>query len=166
MKILNKALLAMFSLVVFFLFISLSNAASLKDFDGNDKVINDFTGNGKWTVVVLWASWCKVSNKVIHEYVDFDMIKTDYNTNIIGISMDGLNKKNEALNFISKHNIEFVNLIGEYQEIASMYSNLTGTEWAGTPAFLVYSSSGELLVGQQGGVPAKLIQEFISGHTK
>ena len=110
---------------------------------------------------MIWASYCRISNKVVHEYVDFDTLGSDYNTTVMGISMDGIDKKEDALSFIKKHDIEFTNLIGDYDAVADLYSRLTGSEWKGTPAFLVYSPTGQLVVADQGGVPAKVIMEFI-----
>lgn len=161
MSISKKLILRSLSVLVLYLYLITTHAAVLADFDGNNKSLDDYTGNNKWTVVVLWASWCKISNKVIHEYVDFDTVSNDYNTAIMGISMDGIDKKAEALSFIKKHDIEFTNLIGEYDDVADMFSRLTGSKWEGTPAFLVFSPTGELAVADQGGVPAKAIMEFI-----
>lgn len=161
MSITRKFILKSLSVVALFLYLSTSQAAGLTDFEGNTKTLDDYTGKNKWTVVMVWVSWCKVSNKVVHEYVDFDTLSGDYNTTVMGISMDGMDKKADALTFIDKHSVEFPNLIGVYDDVADLFSRLTGAEWKGTPAFLVYSPAGELVLAEQGGVPAKAIMEFI-----
>ena len=81
-----------FLIILFHALLPLSHA-QLYDFDGNNQKIENYTQNKKWTVVVLWASWCKMSNKIIHEYVDFYTLRTDYNADVLGISMDGIKDK-------------------------------------------------------------------------
>jgi peroxiredoxin len=166
MNISKTFILKGLSVVALFLYLSTSQAAGLTDFDGNAKTLDDYTGKNKWTVVMVWVSWCKVSNKVVHEYVDFDTLSDDYNATVMGISMDGMDKKADALGFIEKHEIEFPNLIDDYDDVADLFNRLTGTEWKGTPAFLVYSPTGKLVLAEQGGVPAKAIMEFIQQQNK
>ena len=62
--------------------------------------------------------------------------------------------------------MEFKNLIGEYDNISALFTNISGAAWRGTPAFLVYSPSGELRAAEQGGVPAKIIEQFIKQQSE
>jgi len=113
---------------------------------------------------MLWHSKCRISNAVVHEYVDFHTIYSDKNASVSGISLDGYEKKTDAIGFIEKYDIEFPNLIGDYNEIANMVESLTGTPWGGTPTFMIYSTTGELRLVQSGGVPAKVIENYIAKH--
>jgi peroxiredoxin len=141
-----------------------SSWAELKDLDGATHKLADFTGKGKWTVVMLWASDCRVCNAEIAQYIQFNNSHKDKDASILGISLDGQSRLDAARGFIKRHAVTFPSLIGEPEQVAELYQNLTGNEWLGTPSFLVYSPSGELLAAQAGAVPVDLIEQFIQAN--
>lgn len=136
-------------------------ATVLQDFSGQPKTIGEYTGQGKWTVVMIWASDCHICNKEASAYVDFHFAHSDDDARVLGISIDGQAKKAEAEKFIERHGIAFPNLIGEPQDVAQLYHELTGATFIGTPAFLFYTPEGKLVAQQAGAVPTELIEEFI-----
>ena len=139
-----------------------SSAGFLRDFDGTYHALNEYTGKGKWLIVMIWASDCSVCNKEAHQYVEFHTKHQLRDATVLGISLDGYQNKANAQEFIKKHSVNFPNLIDDPESIASMYNQLTGGTWYGTPTFLIYNPEGKLMVQQVGAVPAKLIEEFIA----
>lgn len=137
----------------------------LYEMNGKPSSIEKFTGNGKWLVVMFWSSDCHICNKEAHQYVDFHFAHSDDNATVLGVSLDGVKNKVLAEDFIQKHKVNFPNLIGEPEAIADMFTQLTGVLWAGTPTFLIYTPSGELVVQQIGAVPTELIENFINQQT-
>lgn len=148
-------------LVSWLLLMPVVQAAGLQDFKGNPQAISDYSGKGKWLVVMIWASDCHVCNHEAHAYVDFHFVHSDEDAQVLGISIDGQARKAEAENFIQRHKLNFPNLIGEPAVVARLFSDLTGAYFAGTPAFLFYDPSGELRAQQLGAVPTELIEDFI-----
>ena len=137
------------------------HAAELADFDGKPRSISDYSGKGKWLIVMIWASDCHVCNQEAHAYVDFHFAHSDEDAQVLGITIDGQAKKAEAQKFIERHKINFPNLIGEPAAVADLFSQLTGAYFAGTPAFLFYDPKGELRAQELGAVPTELIEDFI-----
>ena len=153
---------------IFMLFAMLSpalavdiNAGLLKGFDGSIHSLNEYTGKGKWTVVMLWASDCHACNAEAKQYVKFHKAHKDKNATILGVSLDGAMKKAEANAFIERHGVTFPNLIDEPGKIENLYASLSGQRWIGTPSFLIYSPAGELRAAQVGAVPTNIIESFI-----
>ena len=147
------------------MFFITSNAFALqflKDFQGNIKSLEDYTGNGKWTVVMMWAHDCHVCNLEAANYVAFHKKHKDKDAQMVGISMDGPSMKQEAKEFISRHELNFDNLYGQPDAIATSFQQLTGVQWFGTPTFLVFSPKGELVAQQVGAVPTDIIEDFIA----
>jgi len=138
----------------------------LQDFDGNPKKLADYTSKGKWLVVMIWANDCHVCNQEAHEYVAFHDKHHATDAEVLGISLDGERFKKEAKNFVAKHKLSFPNIIGEPEEVAGIYEDLTGADWFGTPTFLIYNPVGELRAQQVGAVPVNLIEEFIKKESK
>jgi peroxiredoxin len=148
-----------------FMFSSLAWSA-LQDFNGKPGKLEDYTGKGKWTVVMFWASDCHVCNAEAQQYVKYHEANKKEKVVILGVTLDGQDKKAEAEAFVKRNAVTFDNLIGEPEEIASLFESLTGGTWVGTPTFLIYNPAGELKAAQPGAVPTSLIDEFIVQQSK
>lgn len=138
-----------------------AQAASLQDLQGNPHALDEYTGKGKWTVVMLWASDCHVCNMEAEQYIQFHETHKNNDAEVLGISLDGQQRLDEARAFMQRHDVTFPSLIGEPRAVAQMFSRMTGSPWRGTPTFMVFNPQGELLAAQPGAVPTHLIEEFI-----
>ena len=135
--------------------------AELQHMNGNPATLQDNVGKGKWTLVMLWASDCHICNREASEYVDFHFVHSDDDATMLGITMDGQAKKAEAEKFISKHKVNFPNLIGEPADIDKLYYELTGAHFVGTPSFLLFDPKGEIQAMQVGPLPTDIVENFI-----
>lgn len=138
------------------------NSGILKGFDGSFHTLDEYTGKGQWTIVMLWASYCPACNAEAKQYEKFHTAHKDRDARMLGVSLDGMGDKDDAEKFIERHKITFPNLIEEPMKVAKLYENLTGKEWLGTPSFLVFSPDGELRAAQVGAVPTQVIESFIA----
>jgi len=155
----------LFGLLVFCLLALPVHAGPYRDFNGQGKAISDFAGDGKWRVVMIWASDCHVCNQEAHSYIDFHEQHKDKDARMLGISLDGKAKMDDARAFIKRHKVSFPNLIGEPEDVVTDYMKLTGAEWVGTPTFLIYTPQGELVAKQEGAAPVSLIENFINSRS-
>ncbi|NNG14166.1 MAG: TlpA family protein disulfide reductase [Gammaproteobacteria bacterium] len=144
---------------------AVAQASILTDFSGSPRNINDYTGNGKWLVVMFWASDCHICGIEAPEYIAFHNKNKDGNAHVLGITTDGLANKEAAQGFVDEHKLNFPNLIGTGEDIAGMYYELTGEFWVGTPTFFVYDPSGKLRAAQAGAVPAEILESFIAENS-
>ena len=140
---------------------SMVMADPLQDFTGKSQDIKDYAGQGKWLIVMIWASDCHVCNVEAKQYIQFHEQHKNKNARILGISIDGQTKKVDAEAFIKRHHVTFPNLIGEPLAVAQWFVDLTGADWVGTPTFLIYNPKGELVIQQVGAVPVNMIEDFI-----
>jgi peroxiredoxin len=157
-----------FAAALFFLILSQAVQAEIsgfQDFKGQPQVLKNYIGKGKWLVVMIWASDCHICNREAHEYVDFHLVHADTDATVLGISLDGESRKTEAEKFIKRHSVDFPNLIAEPEYVTSMYKELTGQGFSGTPTFLIFSPDGELKATQAGAVPTQLIEDFMKKNS-
>ncbi len=163
----NNKIIKMLAGLLLLFSLSYANAADpLTDFNGKSANISDYTGNGKWLVVMFWASDCHICNKEASQYVDLQKRnQNDGNIQMLGISVDGLANKAAAQAFIDEHKLNFPNLIGSLEDVAGMYYDLTGNQWIGTPTFFIYTPEGKLRIADAGAIPVKLIEEFIEENS-
>jgi len=156
------------SLISLLLLISFSSFAKdeLSDFNGSPVSLDSLTGNGKWSIVMFWAYDCHVCNDEAHEYVAFHKKHKNNDAEVIGVSLDGKANKKAAEDFILRHKLNFTNLIGEPDDVAGIFKDLTGGDWVGTPTFLIYNPKGEIRAQQVGAVPVALIESFMLKESK
>jgi peroxiredoxin len=133
--------------------------------DGAQRSLEDYTGKGKWTVVMIWASDCPVCNREVNQYIKFHDQHKGTDAEVIGISMDGPDNKKHADGFVARHKVNFPNLLPEPMAVVAHYRESTGQYYQGTPSFLVYNPKGELIGAQAGAVPTQVIEEFIARET-
>ena len=165
MKKLSTLVLCLASLLFSAQAFSANDKFSLKDFSGQPATLEQHIGKGTWKVVMIWASDCHACNQEVEQYIQLHESYKGKHIQLLGISLDGTKKLAGAQNFIKKHDVTFPNLIGEFEVVASMYENLTGGAWIGTPSILVFSPKGELKAAQAGAVPTDIIEQFINNQT-
>ena len=86
---------------------------SLKDMDGIEQPLNQYIGQGKWTVLVIWAEDCEACNAEIENYDFFHEEHKKLNAQILGVSVDGWDKIKLARDFVKRHGLSFPNLVIE-----------------------------------------------------
>jgi hypothetical protein len=62
----------------------------LKGFDGSFHTLEEYTGKGQWTVVMIWVSDCRACNAEAKQYVKFHKSHKGKDAHILGVSMDGM----------------------------------------------------------------------------
>jgi peroxiredoxin len=131
----------------------------LKTVDGESRNVSEYIGKGKWTVVAIWAHNCHVCNDEMPAMTFFHDAHKDNDAIVLGVSIDGWDKRLKAKRFIETHALNFPNLIAEpRQEVIGKFG---GGQFYGTPTFYVYSPEGELLARQIGPISGEDIEKFM-----
>ena len=133
-----------------------------RDLNGDERTIDEFRQDGRWLVVMIWASDCHVCNAEARQYVAFHEQHRESDAVVLGISLDGYANRRDAATFIERNNVTFPNVVGEASAVNDWYTAQTGEPFYGTPTFLIFGPSGELLAKQPGAVPVDLIESFIA----
>ena len=128
------------------------------------ETIEHYSDGDQWLIVMIWASDCVACNKEARSYSELHDRHKNRNAKVVGISIDGTNKRNEAIAFTQRHQISFPNLITTPDVGANYYSQLTQTKWAGTPSFLIFNPRGGLEAKQAGAIPAELLEQFLDQY--
>jgi peroxiredoxin len=131
----------------------------LKTVDGEQRNVSEYIGKGKWTVVAIWAHNCHICNEEMPAMTFFHDAHKDKDAIVLGVSIDGWDKRRKAKRFIDTHALNFPNLIAEPRQ--DVIGKFGGGEFYGTPTFYVYSPEGELLARQIGPISAEDIEKFM-----
>ena len=138
--------------------------AELPAFKAGPAALDGYAAQGKWLVVMLWASDCVACNREARQYIDFHEFHRDVDASVLGISLDGSDQL-AAQKFIDRHEVSFPNLISDYESAGSWFEGLTGQQFRGTPGFLIIDPKGELRAQQIGAVSVELIEQFIKANS-
>jgi peroxiredoxin len=128
------------------------------------ETIDAHGGQGKWLVVMVWASDCEICKTEVGAYKQFHQRHRETTARVLGLTLDGATGKKQALDFVNQHNLNFSNLIGEPETVMSYFQILTGSPWIGTPSFLVFAPNGALMAKQVGALSPALIEQFIADN--
>ena len=140
---------------------------TLYDFEGGPRTLDEYVGKGKWLVLTVWASDCAICEREIPELVAFHNAHRDKDATVLGISVDGPGRKDEARAFIQRHKISFPNLLDGGRAFKAVYLRETGRPWfGGTPMNLVYAPDGKLAARRIGPLAKAEIEAFIEKERK
>lgn len=137
-------------------------ASAVTDMDDNPIMINTLVGKGKWTVVEIWASDCRMCQLSIQHIVNFKLAHP--NVDIVGISVDGQANKANAQTFIEEQRLSFPNLLSHKNEIDQYLFDTAGKSFIGTPTFLFYDPKGKLLTVQSRALTEIELGKFIDSQ--
>ena len=130
----------------------------LTGMDGKQRNANEFIGQGKWTVVAVWAADCTICNQEIHHMASFHTAHKDTDATVLGVSIDGRDRKRQALGFVQGHRLTFPNLLAELPQM----QKFGGGPIMGTPTYFIYSPQGKLLAAQVGPITQEHAEKYIA----
>ncbi|CAA6826647.1 MAG: Unknown protein [uncultured Thiotrichaceae bacterium] len=153
-KILKKTFGAAVILSAF----AVSSAQAMTNLKGEQSHISSYAGKGKWLVVQVWKSDCKMCNTAMPDLVKF--ANKLPNSTVVGVTLD--TNKNAINAFNKRHKVHFPTLKSSVQEMNGYLKQIADEGLTGTPTYLIYSPNGQLKAMQPGLVPAASIYNFLN----
>ena len=152
------------------LFLSIITAAVLStaanaftNFDGDKTTIEEQIGNGKWTVVEVWASDCGACRMHMPSMVEFD--GTLDNVRILGIALDGQPGKEAAQDMIDEYKMPFKNILSNPIELNAWMELNAEEGLVGTPTFMIFNPEGQLRALQAGILPITSLENYFKANS-
>lgn len=148
----------------FFAIAMLSTSAfAFTEFDGTKTTIEDQLGDGKWTVLEVWASDCHACRMHMPEMVEFNG-KMD-NVRLVGVALDGQPGKAAAQDMIDEYKIPFKTFLSNPIELNAWMETNARESLIGTPTFMIFDPEGQLVALQPGIITTAKIENFINSKT-
>lgn len=129
----------------------------LKDIEGREHNVNEYIGQGKWTIVAVWSADCPICRRDIYHMTFFYDEHRKKNATVLGLSVDGFDNRAKARGFIEDQSLNFPNLIGEPEDA----SRLSGTVFIGTPTYYFFSPEGNFMTQRIGPVTQQQAEQII-----
>ncbi len=135
--------------------------SNLVDVEGNRASPSDFIGQGKWTLVMIWATDCPICKEQKPEISAFYDRHKSQDADVFGIAIDGKRNRKTVVKYLAEHKPTFPNSIGEISSVAQDFRHLAGEAFRGTPTYLLYNPKGDLKGVNPGPVSIKAIEKFM-----
>lgn len=143
-----RRFIAVLLLVAPVLALSAGPDVRLKDFDGKVRNINEFIGQGKWTIVTIWSADCPICRREIYHMTFFHEEHRKKDATVLGVSIDGYASRDKAQAFLDDQSLNFPNLIGDPDDPG----RIGGTLFVGTPTYYFFSPEGKYMTQRVGPV--------------
>ncbi|MBT8439072.1 MAG: TlpA family protein disulfide reductase, partial [Gammaproteobacteria bacterium] len=134
--------------------------------DGNKHNLNEYIGKGKWTALNIWGTRCPPCLEEMPELVHFHDDHKDSKAIVVGVAIDfpsyGYANKNQVLEFIDDHLIEFPVLLSD----ANISEKIGAGRLEGLPTTYLYTPQGKLVGMQVGGITGNILENFIARYER
>ena len=137
----------------------------LRDFNGKPVSLNSYVGKGKWTLVMFWALKCPICERNKPDIISFYKENKGKNAQVIGVVIDGMDKKKAIEAYLEKKPTGFPNYIAELGLMAINYQIAADETFRGTPTYWLFSPKGELLAVNPGPIRKEALEGYIASHS-
>lgn len=147
-----------------------SASAEIPDFGlqttkGKPFKLDTVIGKGKWVMVVFWATDCPVCKVQEPLNSKFHEARSDKDAEVVGISIDGLDKGKLVEEYLLKHPLSYPNYLADLSMVAFNYEALTGEAFRGTPTHVLFSPDGEFKAVAPGMLRIEALEDYIAKHS-
>ncbi len=136
----------------------------LQHVDGQVVDLDDFRGDGRWLLVMLWATTCHICEMQKPDISAFHEKHKDTDAHVLGIALDGMERLDEIKANMQHHKTSFPSLVGNIAIVASHYQHMTEESLRGTPTYLLFNPSGELVGNNPGPLSVEAIEKFMASR--
>ncbi len=136
----------------------------IKTMEGKDVPLSSFFEPGKWTMVMLWTTYCATCRKQYPMISKFHNERKDKDAKVIGISLDGPAVMNRVRSYIAKQPMAFESGIVEIAKFSRAFKEITEEDFMGTPTYIMFDPSGAMVGHSTGPMKIELAERFIAEH--
>lgn len=138
----------------------------LTTLDNQPTRLDQYVGQGKWVLLMLWASDCTICMQQEPAISAFHDSHQAIDAIVVGISIDGHQKIDAVNAYLDRFKPNFTNLVGELDNIAASYQSATQEQFLGTPTYLLYTPEGKLVGNNPGPLKTSAIERFIEKRSR
>ncbi len=154
--ILTATVLTTASLVV-----STTHAFELQTLDDERTNLNNYVGNGRWSVVMLWGENCKACEEQKPLLEAFHKKYKDSRAHAIGVSIDGIENIDYIRKNIAHHGTSYTNLAVLTDVFFDQFEQTTGKRYIKTPTYILYAPDGSIAGVRSGKLQFELLEQIL-----
>ena len=129
--------------------------------DGKHASLADFLSHDKWTLVMVWTTYCGVCRKQYPEISAFHQRHKDQDAVVLGISLDGYDQAAKIKAYQAAYAHNFPSVMTTVEDFSDKYARTTGEAFTGTPTYLLFDAKGDLRAFLGGPITTAAIEKFM-----
>ena len=138
----------------------------VKTLDGETVPLSTYFEPGKWTMVMLWTTYCGTCRKQYPIISEFHDKHKDSDAKVIGISLDGFALVDKVRDYIEAQPMTFDSTVVEITTFSHAYKAITEDSFTGTPTYLMFDPSGAMVAAAAGPMKIELAERFIAENSQ
>jgi len=151
-----------------FLIASLALSASgtadirLQNFDLTDVSLKDMVVDDRYTLVMVWSTDCPACEEQKPMIQSFHDDYKNSSAKVVGVALRGLDDLAEINALIDKNKPSYPNYLASASTFLDDFKYETGTNFAGTPSYIMFAPSGEAIGVAVGPVTREQLESVIA----
>lgn len=141
---------------------ALAKGINVQTLAGETSQFGEHIIKGKWTIVMVWTTYCGVCREEYPKISEFHERHKDKNAVVLGISLDGFGTGLKVEAYRQKQHHTFPSLLANAEEFAEPYEKTTGTNFSGTPTYLIFDDQQRLQAFKNGKLDLAELETFIT----
>lgn len=125
--------------------------------------LNDYVGNGRWTLVMFWSTDCIPCEEQKPMIEAFHSDHHDKDAQVVGIALDGMQNIGGIQKLVDHHSPSYPNLVVFSDVFHRQYQELTGKSFRATPTYMLYDPSGAVAGVRAGKIERTMLESIVSG---
>ena len=121
-----------------------AHAFLMQNLDEERIDLNDYVGQGRWTLVMFWSLDCIPCEKQKPMIEAFYQDHKDMSANVIGVALDGPKYESEIEARIEKNQTSYNNFIAYDDVIYKQFLEEVGKPYGATPTYVLYKPDGTI----------------------
>ena len=131
------------------------------DLDGRAGSFADHIKAGRWTVVMMWTTYCGVCRRQYPMVSAFHDAHHAHDGEVLGVSLDGPEALADVRAHIAGKPFSFPSIVADPHVMARMFEQATGTPFTGTPTYLVFNPARQLVAFRSGEVGPDTLDNYL-----
>ena len=134
----------------------------LRMLDGTDTSLADQVQGGRWTLVMMWTTYCGVCRRQYPVISAFHDAHKDGDASVVGIALDGYDEIDTVRAYLAKKPFSFPSVMGEVAVVSGAFEAATGETFTGTPTYLLFSPERQLVAAKSGELTREALEKFMT----
>ena len=136
---------------------------NLQTLDGRRADLGELLSHDKWTLVMVWTTYCGVCRTQYPVIGAFHAAHKDKDAVVLGISLDGYDQGEKVRAYQVSHAQNFPSVLASAEDFTDKYQRTTGERFTGTPTYLLFDPGARLRAYIDGPISAADIEGYIGG---
>ncbi len=158
----RRALLGLLCAALLLPVTAIAGGVQVQSLDGRHAGLGEFLNKDKWTLVMIWTTYCEACRKQYPLISAFHTKHKDRDATVLGVSLDGYDQQAKIKTYQAAHTQNFPSVMADADEFIAKYQRTTGEPFTGTPSYLLFDAKGGLRAYIDGLVSIADIEGYIN----